>query len=189
MRKARLTLLFTPALLAKLAVAQTSLDSVSQLWCHYHRGTIRQVVDSGAKSIAPIVASGDVTTLDRVVLWRSGYQHVRTYLVYDGETKPLATNTAILLDSATKDTLWRRAYHIEGLFMEGENGFSLVISDTIYAALRRLAVPGELIWAFVTVHGLVPGPDPCWVSSLDEFGTAKEGPVWQKALNLCPAAE
>jgi hypothetical protein len=73
--------------------------------------------------------------------------------------------------------------------MEGETGFVLVMSDSINAYLQRLVVPGEMIWAFVTVHGLVPGTEPYWVSSLDEFGTTAEATGWQKVLSECSAAD
>lgn len=188
MRSARVSPFLATALVAQIASAQAPTDSAVNPWCHYHRGTLRQVVDSGARVILADLAPGDVTTLDRVVLWRSPYQQVRTYLVYAGHPVPLAPNTALLLDSATKDTLWRRLYHVTHEFIEGEFGFVLVVSDSIGAALRRLVAPGDTLWAFASVHGLVPGPEPYWVMTLDEFGSRSEFAAWRELLGNCSPA-
>jgi hypothetical protein len=45
--------------------------------------------------------------------------------------------------------------------------------------------PGDTIWGFVTVHGIVPGPGAYWVMTMDEFGTSETVNVWGGILGEC----
>jgi len=168
------------ALAAHPAVAQTPTDSVLNPWCDYHRGTLRQVLDSASRAIPR-----NLTTQDRVVLWHSPFQQVRAYLVYSGRSGPLPPGSESLLDSATRDTLWRSAYHTAVLFTEDEVPVLLIVSDSLGAALQRDVAPGDSVWAFASVHGLVPGREPYFVITLDEFGTSREVGTWGSILSRC----
>ena len=165
---------------ADLVAAQSPADSTINPWCDYHMGTLRQVLDSGAK-----ILPGDPRTLDRLVLWHSPYRKVRTYLVYWGHPQPMDSTTGLFLDYATRDTTWRRSYHTHLTFTEAGAGLLLLVSDTLTAALRSGVAPGDTLWSFVTVHGLVPGPGAYWVITLDEFGTSSEVTEWGSILRMC----
>jgi hypothetical protein len=61
----------------------------------------------------------------------------------------------------------------------------LLVSDDTEDALQRQAVPGDTVWAFVTIHGAVPGPAGHWVLTLDAFGTHEDLASWGLVLRSC----
>lgn len=134
-------------------------------------GTLGDAADSGA---AYIQARVDIATTRKLPILPHAIGRVRTYLTYWGHPQPLDTLAAIFFDLATQDTAWRRLHFQEFSFGEGTERLWIPTSARLADSLRAEVAPGDTIWAFVTIHGMVPGPAPKWVLTLDDFVTSAE---------------